>query len=93
MGDINLRFTLYGYKGENVYSSPPTWQRISCFTKSPLAPAQLAPIRGVGVVNYIAGFDYYQSTLRTNAAWVNTCYRASIYLNDGTTQSRDYQFQ
>jgi hypothetical protein len=91
--DVILRFTLYGYKGPNPYSSPPTWQRISCVTKSPLAAAQPAQISGVGTVYYNPTYDFYQTNVKTNAAWVNMCYQATIYLNDGTTHSLDYQFK
>lgn len=90
-GDVPVRFSLSGFKGDNPYNSPPVSQRINCLDKNPTGQIQQIQT-GIEAASYNATFDFYQTTWRTQANWAGTCRRLTLFLKDGTTQSLDFRF-
>jgi len=89
---VPVNFTLGGFQGANVYSSPPASQRINCLTKAPIGAIQ--PInRTLPDPQFIAMFNFYTTTWLTEAQWAGTCRRLTLSLNDGTTHYLDFYFQ
>ena len=90
--DVQVSYSLRGYKGANPYSQPPTSQRIDCFTKSPTGAA--TPIQTYsGDPFYNPLYDFYTTIWQTPVSYAGTCRRLTLYFNDGTTQSQDFRFR
>ena len=89
--NVAISFSLSGYKGQNIYSSPTVSQRVNCFSGATIGAAQ-AINRTLPDPFYSANFDFYTTTWKTQAAWAGTCRRLSLFLNDGTTHSLDFRF-
>ena len=90
--DVQVRYSLGGFQGNNPYSQPPVSQQINCFNKAPIGMAQ--PIQTYpGDPYYNSLYDYYTTIWRTNAAWAGTCRRLTLFFNDGSTQTLDYRFR
>ncbi len=90
--DVRIDFSLSGYKGANLYGSPPVSQRINCISGNPMGAILQIQTRG-GAVNYNGTFDFYSTTWRTQSAWRGTCRRLTLSFNDGTTRSLDFRFR
>jgi hypothetical protein len=90
--DVQVRYSLGGFQGNNPYSSPPVSQQISCVNKAPIGPAQ--PIQTYpGDPYYNSLYDYYTTIWRTSSTWAGTCRRLTLSFNDGSTRTLDYRFK
>ncbi len=89
---VPVSFSLGGFKGLNIYSSPPASRRINCITGLPVGAVQ--PInRTLPDPFYNAAFDFYTTTWLTQAQWAGTCRRLMLNLDDGSKQKLDFYFQ
>lgn len=90
--DVQIRFSLNGFQGSNPYSMPPVSQQISCVTKAPIGSP--TPIqRYLNDPFYNSFYDYYTTIWRTSPSWAGTCRRITLFLDDGTSHSLEYQFR
>jgi hypothetical protein len=89
---VPLKFSLYGYQGDDVVAST-TSQRIACQVGASEESVEEIAQPGASGLTYDAGSDVYGLVWKTDAAWRGTCRALSLTLSDGTTHTATFNFR
>ncbi len=88
---VAIDFRLEDFRGENVFSSPPTSQRVNCSNNLPLGSAE--PInRTQSDAVYSPESDSYSTTWLTQSNWRGTCRIVNLHLIDGSVRPIRFKF-
>jgi hypothetical protein len=89
---VPVRFSLDGFQGLGI-SAPghPRSEPVACDATQEDAVEETVPAL-VSVLLYNPVSDRYTFVWKTSGAWVGTCRRLVIKLDDGTTHTADFRF-
>jgi len=86
---IPVKFTVGGYRGQNVLMETPSSEQVAC----PAGAAENAVRPGIAGVAGLRSLGYsYNYVWKTNPSWAGTCRKFALKLADGSTHEAMFRF-